>query len=234
MLRVLRELLYHEPEGRGTDITGALQYLARVVRRRAVVFVVSDFLGDGYEKALAVAGRRHDTVAIRMSDPRERQLPTCRVSRTRGCRNGRTRDGRCLRSRPSRAAFKKADVAEKLTARERQFRKSRVDVVEDYDRPPVCGSAHAVLSTASQARSMISIRPGGVRAMVLATGAGVAGCRDGTTTRAGHHHHDRHDHDQRGRPGHRHGARAARPGRDGRMAGEPGAWIIRAAGPARR
>ena len=75
VLRVLRELLYFKPEGRGTDIAGALEYLARVVRRRAVVFVVSDFLGDGYEKALAVAGRRHDTVAIRMSDPREHQLP---------------------------------------------------------------------------------------------------------------------------------------------------------------
>jgi uncharacterized protein (DUF58 family) len=57
VLRVLRELLYFRPEGRGTDVAGALEYLARVVRRRAVVFVVSDFLGDGYEKALAVAER---------------------------------------------------------------------------------------------------------------------------------------------------------------------------------
>jgi uncharacterized protein (DUF58 family) len=128
VLRVLRELLYFEPEGRGTDITGALQYLARVVRRRAVVFVVSDFLGDGYEKALAVAGRRHDTVAIRMSDPRERQLPPVGYLELEDAETGEhvTVD---VSDPAFRAAFK-ADVAEKLTARERQFRKSRVDVVE--------------------------------------------------------------------------------------------------------
>ena len=154
--------------GAGTDITGALQYLARVVRRRAVVFVVSDFLGDGYEKALAVAGRRHDTVAIRMSDPREHQLPPVGYLELEDAETGEhvTVD---VSDPAFRAAFK-ADVAEKLTARERQFRKSRVDVVEITTRPPVCGSAHAVLSTASQARSMISIRPGG--------GAG-HGARDG-------------------------------------------------------
>ena len=128
VLRVLRELLYFEPEGRGTDITGALKYLARVVRRRAVVFVVSDFLGDGYEKALAVAGRRHDTVAIRMSDPREHQLPPVGYLELEDAETGEhvTVD---VSDPAFRAAFA-ADVAEKLTARERQFRKTRVDVVE--------------------------------------------------------------------------------------------------------
>ena len=128
VLRVLRELLYFEPEGRGTDIAGALQYLARVVRRRAVVFVVSDFLADGYEKALAVAGRRHDTVAIRMSDPREHQIPAVGYLELEDAETGEhvTVD---VSDPVFRAAFE-ADVAEKLTARERQFRKSRVDVVE--------------------------------------------------------------------------------------------------------
>jgi uncharacterized protein (DUF58 family) len=128
VLRVLRELLYFEPEGRGTDIAGALQYLARVVRRRAVVFVVSDFLGDEYEKALAVAGRRHDTVAIRMSDPREHQLPAVGYLELEDAETGEqvTVD---VSDPAFRAAFD-ADVAEKLAARERQFRKTRVDVVE--------------------------------------------------------------------------------------------------------
>jgi uncharacterized protein (DUF58 family) len=128
VLRVLRELLYFEPEGRGTDIAGALQYLARVVRRRAVVFVVSDFLADGYEKALAVAGRRHDTVAIRMSDPREHQLPAVGYLELEDAETGEhvTVD---VSDPAFRAAFE-SDVAEKLTARERQFRKTRVDVVE--------------------------------------------------------------------------------------------------------
>jgi uncharacterized protein (DUF58 family) len=75
VLRVLRELLFHQPQGRGTDIGGALQYLSRVVPRRSVVFLVSDFLGSGFSRPLSVAGRRHDLVAVRMHDPRERSLP---------------------------------------------------------------------------------------------------------------------------------------------------------------
>lgn len=128
VLRVLRELLYFKPEGRGTDIAGALEYLARVVRRRAVVFVVSDFLGDRYEKALAVAGRRHDTVAIRMSDPRERRLPAVGFLALEDAETGEqlTVD---VSDPAFRAAFD-ADVAAQLAARDKQFRKTRVDVIE--------------------------------------------------------------------------------------------------------
>jgi uncharacterized protein (DUF58 family) len=75
VLRLVRELLFHEPEGRGTDITTALEYLAHVQRKRAVTFLVSDFRDEGFEKALAVAGRRHDLIAVRLSDPREESLP---------------------------------------------------------------------------------------------------------------------------------------------------------------
>ncbi|NUO81345.1 DUF58 domain-containing protein, partial [candidate division KSB1 bacterium] len=75
VLRVLREVLYHKPEGHGTNITTALEYLNRVIRRKAVVFLVSDFLSEGYEKALRVAGKRHDLVAIPITDPRETEIP---------------------------------------------------------------------------------------------------------------------------------------------------------------
>jgi uncharacterized protein (DUF58 family) len=75
VLRVIRELLYSKPEGRGTDIGQALSYLNRVVRRRSVVFLVSDFLASGYRRALHVTSRRHDVVAVAISDPRERELP---------------------------------------------------------------------------------------------------------------------------------------------------------------
>lgn len=75
VLRVLRELLYHKPEGTQTDIANALEYLNRVTRRRSVVFLVSDFLNTGYEKALQIANRRHDMVAITITDPRELSLP---------------------------------------------------------------------------------------------------------------------------------------------------------------
>ncbi|HYW68387.1 MAG TPA: DUF58 domain-containing protein, partial [bacterium] len=75
VLRVVRELLYSTPEGTGTDIPMALDYLANVVRRHAVVFLVSDFQTSGYDRALAVANRRYDLIAVDVSDPREQELP---------------------------------------------------------------------------------------------------------------------------------------------------------------
>ncbi|MEE4311328.1 MAG: DUF58 domain-containing protein [candidate division KSB1 bacterium] len=75
VLRVLRELLYHEPRGSKTNISEALEYFSRVTKRRSVVFLVSDFISENYEKALQIANKRHDIVAITVTDPRELELP---------------------------------------------------------------------------------------------------------------------------------------------------------------
>ena len=75
VLRVIRELLYFQPSGRSTNIDAALEYLNRVTYRRSVVFLVSDFFASDYEKALRVANRRHDLIAIALEDPREYDLP---------------------------------------------------------------------------------------------------------------------------------------------------------------
>lgn len=75
VLRVLRELLYFKPEGRGTDLAAALDYMNRVVRRRSVVVIVSDFLATGFEKPLQIANRKHDVIALTIHDRRERGLP---------------------------------------------------------------------------------------------------------------------------------------------------------------
>jgi uncharacterized protein (DUF58 family) len=74
-LRIIRELLYRHPQGRGTDIAGALAFLARVMRRRAIVFVLSDFFDAGYEPELRAAALRHEIVALTLNDARERELP---------------------------------------------------------------------------------------------------------------------------------------------------------------
>ena len=71
VLRLIREILYFEPTRSGTDIGGALEYLNRVVRRKSVVFLISDFLSENFAKPVQIANRRHDLVAIKITDPRE-------------------------------------------------------------------------------------------------------------------------------------------------------------------
>jgi uncharacterized protein (DUF58 family) len=74
-LRIVRDLLAVEPEGRGTRIEEALRFARRVMKRRGIVALVSDFQDRGYERALGVLRRRHDVIAMHLWDPREQELP---------------------------------------------------------------------------------------------------------------------------------------------------------------
>lgn len=138
VLRVLRELLYHEPQSTGTDIAAALDYLNHVQRRRAVTFLVSDFQDDGFEKPLAAAGRRHDLVAVRLRDEREAELPPLGILALEDPETGQR-----VMVDTSRPAFRKrfADtVAARREALDKRLRRSKVDVIdietgEPYDRP---------------------------------------------------------------------------------------------------
>jgi uncharacterized protein (DUF58 family) len=75
VLRLLRELLYLRPKGQGTSIAIALDYISHIMKRRSTVFLISDFLDGGYESILRVAARRHEIVAVSITDPRELDLP---------------------------------------------------------------------------------------------------------------------------------------------------------------
>lgn len=75
VLRLIRELLFLTPEGRGTDISVALDYLNKVAKKKAIAFLVSDFLTSGYERPLRVTAKKHDLIAINVADPREGNLP---------------------------------------------------------------------------------------------------------------------------------------------------------------
>lgn len=138
VLRVLRELLHHEPEGRGTDVGVALEYLMHVTKRRAVTFVVSDFISRDFAKALAVAGRRHDVVAVRIRDRGESALPPVGLIELEDAESGErvvvnTSDEYFQRA----FAREVRDVDERLR---KIFRRSKVDVIdlhpdEPYVRP---------------------------------------------------------------------------------------------------
>lgn len=74
-LRIVRDLLATRPTGRGTDLDLALRFARQVLKRRSIVAVISDFQAERYERALGVLRRRHDVIALHLSDPREREVP---------------------------------------------------------------------------------------------------------------------------------------------------------------
>lgn len=75
VLRIIRDILEFSPLGRQTSIDSGLAYLSKVLKKRAIVVLCSDFLNEGYERALAVTGKKHDLILMRFTDPRERALP---------------------------------------------------------------------------------------------------------------------------------------------------------------
>ncbi len=74
-LRVIREMVSFEPRGTGTDLPSAFEFAMRVLRRRAVVFVFSDWMAGDYDRALEIVARRHDTIGVHLIDERDAQLP---------------------------------------------------------------------------------------------------------------------------------------------------------------
>ena len=87
VLRVVRDILYHTPEGRGTDTVKALDVANHVLHRRAIVFLISDFQSPGdpaamrgeLRRAMRQTNRRHDLIAVQVADPREKELPNVGV-----------------------------------------------------------------------------------------------------------------------------------------------------------
>lgn len=128
VLRVIRELLYHEPTGTGTDIAAAIEHLNRVTTRRSVVFLVSDFQASDYERPLRVAKRRHDLIPINIVDPREMDLPNLRFIELYDAETGQTvvvdTSSRRFRSEYADRAAQTADE------RRRMLRSMDVDSIE--------------------------------------------------------------------------------------------------------
>ena len=75
ILRIIRDIIAFEPEGSGTDIRAALEYFNHVAKKRTIAFLVSDFLGEGYDRPLKIVARKHDLIAVDLHDPREHLLP---------------------------------------------------------------------------------------------------------------------------------------------------------------
>lgn len=128
VLRLIRDLLYFEPTGRGTDLSVAFDHLNRVTRRRCVVFLVSDFQASGYEQPMRVARRRHDLIPITITDRREVDLPDVGLIELVDSETGETvlvdTSSKRLRRHYTTDAVVKADE------RTRQFKRCRIDAID--------------------------------------------------------------------------------------------------------
>src|ERR1043165_831873 len=136
VLRVLRELLNFEPRGRGTDIAGAIDHLSRMLRRRALVFVVSDFLAPAaaLEKPLRLARRRHELIAVSVTDPRELELPAAGLVELADAETG-ARVVIDTASRRARELYRRLAVSRQKDL-DRTLARSRVDrIAVRTDRP---------------------------------------------------------------------------------------------------
>ncbi|MFO0808237.1 MAG: DUF58 domain-containing protein [Gemmataceae bacterium] len=89
--RLLRDILFFRPVGRGTNLGAALDALRRLRRKRAVVFFFSDFRGDSFARSLRLTGRRHDLIAVRIADPFEDELPNAGLLETLDSETGARR-----------------------------------------------------------------------------------------------------------------------------------------------
>ncbi len=138
VLRVIRESLYYKPQGKGTNISLALEYLNRVTRRRSISFVISDFFDKGYEKILSVSNKRHDIVGVTITDPREIDLPDVGIV---SLNDAETDEGFMLDT--SDAGLRKRykiDALRRIDERKRLLRSANVDSVNVRTDLPYIGA----------------------------------------------------------------------------------------------
>jgi uncharacterized protein (DUF58 family) len=138
VFRLIRDLLFREIRGEGTSIGNALRFFHRVVHRPAILFMISDFLDEGYERALKAANQRHDVVAIRLLDPRELSLPDVGTAWLRDAESGEvievdTSDPKLRQAYERAARQRESDLLD-------FFRRARIGSVElrtdqPYRRP---------------------------------------------------------------------------------------------------
>ena len=128
VLRLIRDLLYCEPEGKGTDLTIAFEHLSKVTTRRCVVFLVSDFQASAYEQPMHIAKRHHDLIPVTITDRREVELPNVGLIELLDAETGET----VLIDTSSRRLRRHYTAQAVLTADDRDgvFRKCNLDSID--------------------------------------------------------------------------------------------------------
>jgi uncharacterized protein (DUF58 family) len=140
-LRIIREILFFEPEGRGTDLARPLEFINRVTTRRAVIFLLSDFQVDGFERPLSICARRHDLIAVPIEDPGDWQLPPVGIVEVQDPETG-IRSEIDFSNAGTRREFARL-VEEQRRSRDALFRRGKAGIISlrtDQDYFPVLRS----------------------------------------------------------------------------------------------
>jgi len=90
VLRIIRELIEFQPKSKKTNITQALRYLSNVMKKKAIVFILSDFMDENYDNALKIVGRKHDVTGIRVYDKYEEEIPSLGMVPMTDAESGKT------------------------------------------------------------------------------------------------------------------------------------------------
>ena len=134
-LRLIREILFFEPQGRGTEPVLALDYLNKIITRRAVVFFISDFQAPDFSHSLAICGRRHDFIAIHIRDERERSLPNIGIVTLEDAETGEQIE---IKTANADTRFRFSELADENSAQlSRTLRRNNIEEIqlltgEDY------------------------------------------------------------------------------------------------------
>ncbi|HQJ46000.1 MAG TPA: VWA domain-containing protein, partial [Ignavibacteriaceae bacterium] len=91
VLRIIREVLSFEPEGKSTNLKGALEFMNNAIKKKSIAFLISDFIDEGYEKILRIVGRKHDLIGIVLEDKREKEIPNIGMIKISDSENGNER-----------------------------------------------------------------------------------------------------------------------------------------------
>ena len=128
VLRIIREVLSFEPEGKATSIKGALEYMNNAIKKRSISFLISDFMDEGYEKILRIVGKKHDLIGIVLDDRREKEIPNIGLIKLEDAETGAERwvDTSSKRVRAQMIYQRK----EKEKLRNSIFIKSHLDQIE--------------------------------------------------------------------------------------------------------
>jgi uncharacterized protein (DUF58 family) len=140
VLRIVREILSFKPEGNKTNLQSAMEFLNHTIKKRSIVFFISDFIDEGYEKILSVVSKKHDFIALSIEDIRENELVNVGLVKFFDAETNQ--EFIVDTSNKSFLEFYKKRKSEQISKRKYLFRLNKIDSIqiinsEDYIKPLV-------------------------------------------------------------------------------------------------